>query len=159
MAYPALEIAKWFVNAIDRESGESMSPLKVQKLLYYAEAWAQLALERDLFNENIQACAHGPAVPEVFHEFKKFGWEAIPTLRPALKIDSETTEILKQVLDVYDEFSAETLEHMTHSDKPWLDARGDLPVEARREKVIPKAAMKEYFLNKYGGLVDEKADT
>jgi uncharacterized phage-associated protein len=40
MAHSALTIAKYFLSLPDEESGELVSNLKIQKLLYYAQGYA-----------------------------------------------------------------------------------------------------------------------
>lgn len=155
MPYSSLDIAKWFINAIDRESGESISHLKIQKLLYYAAAWSRLLTGKDLFNERIEAWAHGPVVPEVFKALKQYGWEAIPPQALDTEFDQDTTTVLKQVLDVYGEFSAKTLERMTHADRPWIEARGDLAPETRCENEISKDSIAEFFTEKFGEYLSE----
>lgn len=65
--YTASQIAKWLLSAIDRDSGDSITPLKLQKLIYYAQAWSLALPERayPLFDEDMQAWAHGPVVESV----------------------------------------------------------------------------------------------
>ena len=74
-----------------------------------------------------------------------------PKLRSGLTYsDDDTLDILSQVLETYGESSAKTLEHMTHKDKPWIDARNGLAPEARCSTVMPKEDIKVYFNEKYG---------
>lgn len=151
--YNALDVAKWFVNKFT-EYGDLITHLKVQKLLYYAEAWTQTILNRQLFLEDMQAWAHGPVVPEVFHFYKDYGWHPLPPMDISESFDKDVLDMLEQIYDVYGEFTAKTLENMTHSDKPWIDARMSLPPEARCENVIEKAAIKSYFVDKYSGYLN-----
>lgn len=148
--HKAIEIANWFI-AKAAESGDLVTHLKVQKLLYYAEAWTQTLIDKELFSEQIQAWAHGPVVVEVFQEFKAHGWNPLPVpqLQKMPLIDAETEEILVQVFDTYGDLPAKTLEDMTHKDDPWIKARGDLSPEIRCETVMPKAEIKKFFQNKY----------
>lgn len=146
----ATEIANWFI-AKAAESGDHLTHLKVQKLLYYAEAWTEVITGNELFSEQMQAWAHGPVVPEVFHEFKVHGWNTLPVPQEqeVPKVAKEVVDVLNQVYDAYGELPAKTLEAMTHKDEPWIAARGDIEPEARCETVIPKVAIKEYFEQKY----------
>lgn len=80
--YTAKEIAIWFLreNRImkDDYDADSISNLKLQKLLYYAQG-SYLALTNEpLFNENILAWKHGPVVNEVYQVYKKYGSDGIP---------------------------------------------------------------------------------
>ncbi|MGB0560732.1 MAG: Panacea domain-containing protein [Spirulinaceae cyanobacterium] len=149
MPYNAIDIAKWFVNHFDPDFGDVITPLKLQKLLYYAEAWSQVLLDQELFAEQIQAWAHGPVVPEVYEEFKDYGWRPIEPVDVELDLDSDTEEVLNQVLSAYGERFAKTLEKMTHSDQPWIKAREGYTLEARCNAIIPKQDIRNYFLDKY----------
>jgi uncharacterized phage-associated protein len=150
MSYPAIDCANWFI-AKAAEFGDLTTHLKVQKMLYYGQAWALALLEQPLFDEEIEAWAHGPVVPEVFHHFKPFGWKAldIPAIEQLPQFDADTLGVLEQVFETYGDMSAKTLEAMTHSDQPWITARAGLPMEMRCETVMPKAAIRDYFVRKY----------
>lgn len=151
--YRALDVAMWFVSKFC-EHGDLVTHLKVQKLLYYAEAWTQTICNEPLFIEDIQAWAHGPVVPEVFHAFKEYGWHPLPAPEVIPSFDANILDVLEQVYDIYGEFSAKNLENMTHLDSPWIDARKGLSEEARCENVIPKEEIKKYFIAKYGDDLD-----
>jgi uncharacterized phage-associated protein len=148
----ASDVANWFIGKL-AESGDVVTHLKVQKLLYYSEAWNQVINDEQLFDEEIQAWAHGPVVPEVFQEFKQHGWNPlpIPDSDKLPKFSEETENVLNQVIDSYGELPAKTLENMTHEDEPWIKARGNLDPEERCENAISKEAIKDYFKKKYGG--------
>ena len=61
-----LDMAKWFINRVDRESGESITNLKLQKLLYFAQSYYLANYNKQFFNEEMQAWAHGPVVRECY---------------------------------------------------------------------------------------------
>lgn len=150
LSYEAIDIANWFINQFDKEVGDVITHLKIQKLLYYSQAWSQLLLEADLFEEEMEAWAHGPVVRAVYNEFRDAGWEPLSVSRALVDFDTEVTDVLSQVLETYGESSAKTLEHMTHQDKPWIEARGHLSPEARCNTIICKSALKTFFMQKYG---------
>lgn len=147
--HKATDIANWFIKKF-AESGDFVTHLKVQKLLYYSEAWSQVINDEELFDGQIQAWAHGPVVPEVFHEFKQHGWNSLPIPEEIPKFSEKTESILNQVIDTYGELPAKTLENMTHEDEPWIQARGDIQPEERCEAPIPKEKIKDFFREKYG---------
>ena len=150
MSYKAIDIANWFINQFDKDSGDVVTHLKLQKLLYFSEAWTQLLLNKELFSEKMEAWAHGPVVKEVFKEFNGSGWEPLNVSGDIIELDQDTNNILTQVLKAYGNVSAKTLEHMTHEDQPWKEARGSLSPEARCSNVISKESIKSYFTEKYG---------
>lgn len=148
-------IANWFVNNLsDHESGEVVTHLQVQKLLYFAQAWHMMALGRPLFDEEMQAWPHGPVVPSVWHEFKRYGWQPIEPGGLSDGIDHDSLAVLKQVLDAYGSFAAKKLEAMTHAERPWIVARGNRASEERCEDVISKESILEYYKEIYGELED-----
>jgi len=152
--YSAIDIANWIVAGIDRDAGEAITHLKLQKLVYYAQAWSLVLRGEPLFDEDFQAWAHGPVAESVFHAFKDCGWNAIgrPEKVPDLEAGDEAH--LREVIDAYGDMSAKQLERMTHAELPWLQARGDLPPEARSSAIIDKALMAEF----YGSIYADTAD-
>src|SRR3990167_5226316 len=113
--HSASDVAKWFI-AKAAESGDLTTHLKVQKLLYYGEAWSQALTGEELLQEDLQAWAHGPVVPEVFREYRDYGWNAlpVPAENEVPKFDAEVEDVLNQVFDTYGDLPAKTLEHMSH---------------------------------------------
>jgi uncharacterized phage-associated protein len=145
--YTPLQIASWFLANIDRGAGDLITHLKLQKLIYYAQAWSLASRGEPLFNEDFQAWAHGPVAPSVFRAFRDYGMNPIPAPARVPKLDADTTELLEEVLDVYGEHSAKKLEMLTHREKPWREARGDLPEEASSRAIITKEAMRTFYSN------------
>ncbi len=148
--YKALDVSNWFINQFDKESGDVLTQLKLQKLLYYSECWCLTLLEHELFSENIEAWSHGPVVREVFSEFKSSNWEPLYISGELVDFDKDVEDVLEQVLETYGDVSAKTLEQMTHQDQPWKDARGSLSLEARCSNIISKEKIREHFIKKYG---------
>lgn len=143
--YSALIIAEWFLCAVDRESGDSITHLKLQKLLYYAQAWSLVLLGKPMFSEEIQAWMHGPVVPVVYEKYSVYGYNEIPRPSQCPVISKDYEEVLEEVMKTYGIFQAKYLEMLTHSEKPWIEARGDLPLEARCDKPISTETMKNYY--------------
>jgi uncharacterized phage-associated protein len=135
---PALQVAKYFVSQVDEEAGDSISNLKLQKLLYYAQGGFLACHDRPLFPEAIKAWAHGPVVPQVYHEYKKFGSGPIPVEQVDLDgYPSDVREVLDEVNAVYGQFSATKLRAMTHEEPPWR--------ETPQSETISHEKLKEFF--------------
>jgi uncharacterized phage-associated protein len=145
MGHSALDVAKWFINATDRDAGDAITHLKVQKLVYYAQGWALAHFDRALFSDDLQAWAHGPVAVPVYNRFRGFSFDAIPKQKIDVSFNDNAFRLLTAVNDKYGIYSAKQLERMTHKEAPWKDVRGDLPPEARCTEIIPKAAMRKYF--------------
>lgn len=146
---PPRRVATWFVNNIDRDSGELLTQLKLQKLVYYAEAWFLANFDMPLTGEDFEAWAHGPAMRSLYAKYGRFGWEALPPeVGPNVK--SDLAVFLKAVHAEYGQFSARKLENMTHEEDPWLHARGGLPPEAASRNIIPKLEIRNFYAKRIG---------
>lgn len=139
--------ANYFISKVDDESGEVMTHLKLQKLTYYAQAWHLAIYDKKLFNENFEAWAHGPVNPRMFHYYKAYGYNPIPFPETFDLNDytEEEREFLDDIWNVYGKYDAKYLERLTHREKPWKEARGNLPEGARCDHVISEETMKEYY--------------
>ena len=157
MATPQ-NVADWFLNRLDRDAGEAITHLQLQKLLYYAQAWALVMLGQPLFEEEFQAWTHGPVLRSIFDKYKGNGWNALPASdHPPYAFTEEQTQLLNDVADVYGKYSAKALERMTHADAPWRDARGNLPAEARCEAIISREAIQKFYRDLLENVEQEEA--
>lgn len=146
--YSSAAIANYFL-AKSWTEGESVDPLKLQKLLYYAHGW-HLAVEGSpLLKEAVEAWKWGPVVSSIYHEFKGFGsrpidrpasdyrqdtegnWRIyIPRLTPG-EIE-ESGQFLDQIWDIYRDWSGVEMADASHAKgSPWRKVR-----EGKAETII-----------------------
>lgn len=142
-------VADFFLLQIDELAGDTISNLKLQKLCYYAQAWS-LALDNEpLFSERIEAWAHGPAIPELYRRFKKYGSQAIdPSDRqtdPIHDLHTEHLNLLSGVWHRYGRLSGNDLRTMTHHEEPWLKARGSTPPGENCNAAIAHESMRSFY--------------
>ena len=137
------DVAKWFL------SRESITHKKLQKLCYYAQAWHLALLDEPLFNEEIQAWIHGPVCPALYRVYSGYRWLEIPKVEETVKFNERTEELLEAVYSTYGGLTGNQLERLTHSEKPWQEARGTLQPFEPCEKVISFKTMKKYYAEKY----------
>jgi uncharacterized phage-associated protein len=147
--HSALDVAAWFLNEIDRRAGDSLTNLKLQKLVYYAQAWAVALLNRPLFEETVEAWAHGPVVESVYQEYKEFGYDTLPRSRRRPRFTSQELTVLQDVLAVYGEHSAKFLENLTHDEEPWRATWGDRPPTSRSRQRVPLSTMRRFYRRQY----------
>lgn len=147
MAHKALNVAYEILRLSNPEVGDIISNLKLQKLLYYVQGFHIAMYDEPLFEENLVAWQYGPVVPEVYHEFKSFGPGAIalPEDNYESGLSPEQLDLIKEVYDVYGQFSAVKLMKMTHEESPWSRTPMNL--------TIPQDSLKEHFRTQ---LVDEE---
>ena len=136
----ALQVAEYFVKkALAEESGDAMSNLKLQKLLYYAQGYHLGAYGKPLFSEQILAWEHGPVVRSVYDAYRGFGRRGIdiPEEVGLDDFDESLMDFLDQVYAHVGQYSAWKLRDMTHNEPPWKDAK--------RNATITQAALKAHF--------------
>lgn len=126
--------------------------LKLQKLVYYVQAW-NFGKNRDAFIDgDFEAWVHGPANRELYDRFKGtkslyslIGKEDVLNNEAINVLDEEDSQFIDLILDNYASYNASDLERMTHKELPWMEARkGYGPLE-RCTKVINQETMKDYY--------------
>ncbi len=132
----------WFANDV----GSYLSNQKLQKLLYYAQAWYLALYDIPLFDEEFEAWIHGPTIPSLFYEYKeKFGFK--PILKEVEKPDfsPELENFLEELNDDYFFRDAYELELMVRQEDPWLITRDGLPKDEPSHAIISKELMRDYY--------------
>ena len=123
----------------------SMTAMKLEKLVYYAQAWSLVWDEKPLFSDRIEAWPAGPVVPALYYrhrnQFMVGQWEN----GDAGKIAPEQRETIDAILGFYGDKSAQWLSDLTHKEDPWLAARRGLAPLERGNREITHASMQEYY--------------
>jgi len=134
------------VAAYILEQHGAMSAMKLQKLVYYSQAWTLVLTRKPLFREPIRAWAHGPVVHELFDVHRgKFVVEPEWPKGDADRVGGAEAEIIDGVLSSYGRLSAERLSKMTHEEAPWDSARDHAPAWARSSSIITTDALADYY--------------
>lgn len=146
-----LDIAKYFIK-LANDTGSFISNQKLQKLVYYAQAWHLAIHDSPLFDEDFEAWVHGPVIPTMYQKYKIFGWKPILEDVSEPEIPEQTIKFLDEVAQEYFACDAYELERMTHIEAPWIEALKGQPVDAPCNEIISKESMKRY----YSSRVEEK---
>ena len=157
MSYKAGSIANYFLKAADKDSKQdTMTPMKLLKLIYFAHGWYAGLTDRKLITEDVEAWMYGPVVSKVYEEFKAYGNKPITKLAQYYEPFSSTYDlydtptddtdlaVLNRVWEVYGNFTGIQLSNITHlPESPWS--------EVKREQgtgygiVIPFDKIRAYF--------------
>lgn len=140
------DVAKYMLNNLG-----PMTTMKLQKLVYYAQAWSLAWDGMPLFNGEFQAWANGPVCPELFDSHQ--GRYELPENYYDKKGDTGIfTQDQKDTMDAiirdYGDKSPQWLSNLTHQELPWQMAREGVPIGMRSNKKISEDIMQDY----YGGL-------
>lgn len=155
--YVAVPVELLAVIAYIFSALHEVTPLTLQKLLYYIQGNYAAIYDKPLFDAPCEAWVHGPVYRNVYNLFRDFKYNPIdddrfvPLKESALPLTPEAKEVVDRVLDTFGMYSGKVLESITHKETPWLEARkGFLPDETSHAE-ISLDAMKSYFKK-----VDEK---
>jgi uncharacterized phage-associated protein len=129
------------------EKRRSMSAMKLQKLVYYAQAWSLVWDEKPLFDDQIQAWLAGPVVPALYAKHRGLFTVDKSVFREgdSSKLGDVERETVDAVLDFYGDRPAEWLSDLTHKERPWRDARVGVGDMENSENVIPLESMAVYY--------------
>lgn len=130
----------------------TMTTMKLQKLCYYSQAWSLVWDEIPLFEEEFEAWSNGPVCRELYYAHKglfALSKGAFDDKGSSANLTEGQKSTIDNVLDYYGDWQPQELSGLTHREKPWLDARGDLDFGENCDHIISKESMQQY----YGGLV------
>ena len=163
MPFSAKSVANEFLE-LAKASDEKISPMKLQKLVYFAHGWFLALTGQPLIDERIEAWQFGPVIPELYREFKNFGNGPITVLASKVRWTPASSnfsiynpqlqdcdgnedveyarDLIKRTWDVYKKYSAVQLSNTTHiNGSPWAETY----IPGTRNRVIDDARIKTYF--------------
>jgi uncharacterized phage-associated protein len=139
----AIEVARFFIYLAHKENKNDLTPLKLQKLLYYAQGYSFLWDKKELFIEDIEAWQYGPVIPDIYNKFKKYGHSTIPKEEGReLNSPKDSIETINVVWRDYKNYPAFELVKNTHKEEPWKKA-------SVTYSIMKKESIKEYFEKAY----------
>jgi uncharacterized phage-associated protein len=128
----ALKLAHYIIKKY-----KNISPMKLQKLLYYVKVWGIVSGE-DLLDSKFEKWAYGPVNTEVWYSFKKYSNQYIPaSIANKVTVPKGKKKTIDFILDCYAPYDAVTLSAMSHEDEPWK--------KAKQNGIISDKAMKAYY--------------
>lgn len=121
----AKAVANFFIHLAEEQSktetGDRMTDLKLQKMLFFAQCWHLARHGKPLFNSRIEAWEHGPVVPTVYSVYRAYGSEQLHA--EPVDYDQFTAEEMDTMMDVfafYGKYSASGLRELSHQPgTPW----------------------------------------
>jgi uncharacterized phage-associated protein len=138
-----------YIIQIATSTGSKINNMKLQKILYYVQGHYLARFGHPLFPEEIHAWAFGPAVPDVYYTFSRFGSASLHVLdMPDMSsLLEEEMEFVDQVIRSKLAFSMMDLSNATRKESPWLNAT-DNGRTIRQFQVIPLESLKDFFKQK-----------
>ena len=128
-----------------------VTPLKLQKLLYFIQGLSSALNDKLIFEEECEAWVHGPLYPMVYELFKDFKYNPIDDNRFVMfeslgeKLSEEEIKIIDLVIDTFGLYDGKALERITHQEQPWKEARVGYDDGIHSNDIIDPQSIKIYF--------------
>ncbi len=133
---------------------EEVTPLMLQKLLYFIQGVSYAVNGEPMFPESCEAWVHGPVYPEVYDMFRNFKYNPIEDARFAIfdgKEDALTEKergVIDLVVNTFGEYGGKVLERITHNETPWKNARRGYGEAIPSNEPIPTESIRSYYVEK-----------
>ncbi len=178
MPYNPIAIANYLIEQAESH-GETLTPMKLQKLVFFAHGWHLAIKDAPLIDEQVEAWSYGPVIRSLYREFREYGdrnitekgsvfkthvkpdgRRSLKILRPTIDDNPESAMFTKQILDrvreVYGKYTAIQLSNMTHElGTPWRLIQDLYEGKPPKGTDIPSDIIKNYFR----GLARSKAQS
>ncbi len=133
------------------EKLEEVTPLMLQKLLYFIQGVYLALYGKPIFEEDCRAWIHGPVYPEVYELFRDFKYNPIDDARFALlegtadALTDDERRVIDLVLNTFGMYGGKVLEKITHNENPWIEARKGFDDSIPSSEILPKDRIMKYY--------------
>jgi len=129
------------------EKKNTMPVMKLQKLVYYCQAWSLVWDDAPLFDNRIEAWINGPVVVDLYNYHKGHYRVGASFFKDgnSSRLNSIQKETIDRVLDFYGDKDSQWLSNLTHLEEPWKNARKGLDAKERGNREITWESMAEYY--------------
>jgi uncharacterized phage-associated protein len=134
------DVAKFILEKCGR-----MTTWKLQKLVYYCQAWSLVWDEEPLFSEKIEAWANGPVVRELYNLHRRRFYVSGLSRGNSDDLNETQKETICAVIECYGEKSSQWLSDLAHMEEPWKKARKGISEKMRGSNEITHESMAEYY--------------
>lgn len=136
------DVANYILNQCN-----DITPLALQKALYYSQGFYFAFFNNFLLKEDCEAWVHGPVYRDIYDSYKDYKYETINDFQPVNPnvFTPNQKNILDNVIRSFCCYGGKVLEEFTHSETPWNKTRGNLPLDAASNRTIEKSLICKYF--------------
>ena len=138
-----LDVAAYILKQQLKE--QPITAWKLQKLVYYCQAWSLVWDEKPLFKEKIFAWANGPVIKELYAQHRGLFYVKKIPQGDSENLSKNQIDTIDHVLKAYGDKSAQWLSDLTHMEEPWIEARKGLKPGERGNAEILLSTMDEYY--------------
>lgn len=133
------------------EELEEVTPLMLQKLLYFIQGIYSALYGKPLFEEDCRAWVHGPVYPEVYTLFRDFKYNPIDDVRFGLLkgtddvLTEEERDVIDRVVNTFGIYGGKVLERITHNEEPWKSVRKGYGDQVPSSELVSKDSIRKYY--------------
>ncbi len=127
-----------------------ITPLALQKLLYFAQGFQKAFTGQFMFKEDCEAWVHGPVYRVIFEQYRNYACHPIEEKELAYdqtRFTEGEIDMLNHIVNYFGCYSGKVLEYMTHTEEPWRLARRGLESWESSDRIIEKETIASYFSN------------
>ncbi|MCM1122191.1 MAG: DUF4065 domain-containing protein [Eubacterium sp.] len=131
---------------------EEVTPLMLQKLLYFIQGIYSAIYEKPIFIEDCRAWVHGPVYPEVYDLFRDFKYNPIEDARFALlegtedALTDDERKAIDLVVNTFGIYGGKVLERIAHNEEPWKEARRGYGEGIPSSELLSKERIMRYYM-------------
>ena len=131
---------------------DEVTPLILQKLLYFIQGMSYAQQGKPMFTEDCQAWIHGPVYQEVYELFRDFKFNPLDDARFAIfsgngrGLSSADRRIIDLVMHTFGEYGGKALERITYVEQPWVEARRGYGEGVPANAMISKESIATYYV-------------
>lgn len=151
--YNINDITDYVIRRLTSDEEVSLIHLKLQKLLYYIQAWSLGIENRIMFDGKFQAWVHGPVNRTIYNRFQDkslYGFIGVDDiLNRDVYISRQDADFIDYILDNYAGYTGTQLERMTHDELPWQEARRGYSPAEKCTIEISEHTMQFYYAKRW----------
>lgn len=154
--YDVNTVADYVILSLNSDEDFALINLKLQKLMYYIQAWSLGINGEKMMEARFEAWVHGPVCRQLYDRFKStkslystIDKEDVKNIDATNDITQEDKEFINYILENFARYSGPQLETMTHNEQPWIEARNGASPMEHCENQISEDTMRTYYGKKY----------
>lgn len=147
------DLANYIIACYNLQNVE-VSNKKLQKVMFYCQAWSLALNDEKILDCRFEAWRHGAVIPSLYFKYSENGYnnlyidndkardivEEVQSHIPFRKLS-----IINKVLNHYAIYSGDELEDINHSEDPWIEARKGLQPHESSNRPISEELVKAYY--------------
>lgn len=138
------DASDFFISQAQNNINDTITNLRLNKLLFFAQAWCLSRYSKPLFSDDIEAWDFGPVIPAIYQKYKSNGKNNIDITSQNYTSNVFSGDELQVLIDVYNyygRFSTTELVDISHQEGgPW-----DMAYKQKKGSVISKDELRSYY--------------